>query len=229
MNKNILILGDGLLAGELQSILQCNYISRKKDKIDFCSTESYFNFLKDYDTIINCIGYVNTYCNNKELHWNINYKGVADLCDYCFYHNKKLIHISSDYVYANSVPNASELDVPSNACNWYSYTKLLSDGYIQLKLTNYLLIRTSFKKYPLNYKYGWSTVGNFDFVKTIATLIVKLINKECTGLFNVGTEKKCLHELIHRTNSEVIPTDNYIHHSTPSDVSMNISKMKNLI
>ena len=45
-------------------------------------------------------------------------------------YNKKLLQFSSDYVYGNSVSNASEEDVPVHAKTWYSYSKLISDAYL---------------------------------------------------------------------------------------------------
>jgi hypothetical protein len=227
--NNILVLGDGLLGTELVSQLQCDYISRKKDGIDFCDEGSYLGYLKGYDVIINCIGNVDTYSDDKQSHWDVNFKGVARLCDYCHDNNKKLVHISTDYLYANSKENASELDVPSNACNWYSYTKLLSDGYIQLKGNRYLLIRTSFKKEPFDYKYGWMIKGNFDYTSVIAEKIVKLIKEGCNGIYNVGTEVKSLYDLGKRSNPSLLPTAEYVHESVPKNVTMDISKMESVI
>ena len=100
MNK--LILGYGLLGSELVKKTGWDYISRKKDGFDFTNIDSYKNYLSEYDVIINCIADCNTYGENKNNHWNVNYKGVVDLVDYLLSRNKKLVHISTDYVYSNS-------------------------------------------------------------------------------------------------------------------------------
>ena len=64
-------------------------------------------------------------------------KAVAELVDYCNNHNKKIIHISTDYIYANSFQNADEeITVPAQIETWYGYTKLLGDAYVQLKSKN---------------------------------------------------------------------------------------------
>ena len=223
-----LILGDGKLSTELNKQTGWNYISRKRNNIDFLDINTYSKYLDNYDQIINCIGYTKTYENNKEDNWNINYVGVIDLVDYCKDHNKKIIHISTDYVYANSVENASEQDVPSNFNTWYSYTKLLADGYVQAKSDNYLLVRTSFKPRPFPWKYAWGRKGNFDYVDVISDLIIRLIEKDALGVYNVGTEVKSYYQLAKQTvedcelanNTDITP---------PTDITMSINKMKTII
>ena len=166
MNK--LIIGDGLLGSELKKQSGWDYISRKKDDIDFADINSYKDYLVGYDEIINCVVFSDTYSENKELHWNINYKGVVELVDYLFDKNIKLIHVSTDYLYSNSKSNVSEDDVPVHCATWYGYTKLLSDAYVQLKLDNYLIFRGTHKKRPFIYDEGLvNQIGNFEYVDEI--------------------------------------------------------------
>lgn len=223
-----LILGDGRLSTELRKQTNWDYISRKKDNIDFTDINTYGIYLDNYAQIINCIGYTKTYENNKEDNWNINYVGVIDLVDYCKKHNKKLIYISTDYVYANSVKSATEEDVPSNFNTWYSYTKLLGDGYVQAKLDNYLLIRTSFKPRPFPWKFAWEVKGNFDYVDVISALIIKLIEKNAVGIYNVGTEVKSYYQLAKQTVEDCKLANN-TNINPPPDITMSINKMKNII
>ena len=224
-----LILGDGLLGSELVRQTGWDYISRKKDGIDFTDYDTYKKLLKPYDEIINCIAHTDTYDKSKEKHWNINYRAVSDLVDICNHWNQKLIHISTDYVYSNSKSDASEDDVPVHCRNWYGYTKLLSDGYIQLKSNNYLLIRTSFKKEPFDYKHGWMIKGNFDYTSKISQLIIKLIDSNFDGIYNVGTKTKTLYELGKKTNPNIKPTYDYIDETVPEDISMNLKKLKSVL
>ena len=49
-----LILGDGLLGSELHKQTGWDYISRKKDGIDFTDIDSYKNYILDYYEVINC-------------------------------------------------------------------------------------------------------------------------------------------------------------------------------
>ena len=220
----VLVLGDGLLGTEIIKQTGWDCISRKKDGFDI--TISSFNCLLEYDTIINCIAYTDTYSDDKEKHWDVNYKSVILLANYCSFHNIKLVHISSDYVYTNSVENASENDVPVHGRNWYSYTKLLGDSYIQLNKEN-LVLRGTHKQFPFKHPQAWiNQIGNFDYVSIIAKIIIDLVKSKSTGLFNIGTELKTMYDLAKRTNPNVGPiinTDNKI----PKNVSMNINKLNN--
>lgn len=225
-----LILGDGLLGSFLYKETNWYYISRKKDNIDFSNIETYKKYLYDYDEIINCIANTDTYSNDKELHWNINYKGVADLVDFCSNNNKKLIHISTDYLYTFSDENSSEKDVPVHCNTWYGYTKLLADGYVQLKSNNYLIIRGTQKSEPFKYEFAFTNqIGNFDYVSVIGGLIIDLIKNNAKGIFNVGTEIKSMYELALKTKDDVKPTSTLFNVNMPTNVTMNVNKMKNFL
>lgn len=240
MSKEIkrLILGDGLLGSTLHRITGWPYISRKKDKFDLSlmnspadhNTLSGFYQMEEYDEIINCIACTDTYSADREKHWKVNYEGLASLVDWCSSINKKLIHISTDYIYTFSENNASEESVPVHCNTWYGYTKLLGDGYVQLKSKNYLLIRTTQKKYPFTYEKAYlNQVGNFDYVNVIADLIIKLIEKNTNGIFNVGTELKSMYDLALKSKPDVKPTLDLFNDNMPKNVSMNITKMLNMI
>lgn len=231
---SIVVLGDGLLGSELVKQSGWDYISRKKDNFDLTQPDTFDKyFFQDfpefgarvlkYNTIINCIANTNTYLDDKQSHWNVNYKGVADLVDYCNKHNIKLIHISTDHVYTNSKSNASEEDVPVPLGTWYGYTKLLADGYIELKSKNYLIIRESHKPYPFPYKQAWTNqLTNGDYINVIADLIIKLIDTKAVGIFNVGTDVKTWFHLT-KDEFKTEPIEKPI--SAPSNITMNLNKL----
>lgn len=223
----LLVLGDGLLGSEIIKQTGWDYVSRKKDNIDFTNIESWSELLLPYDTIINCIAYTKTYDPNKKLHWDINYKAVSTLVEYCNNHNKKLVHISTDYVYTNSINEASENDVPIHGNNWYSYTKLLADAYIELKSKNYLICRETHKPKPFPYENAWvDQIGNFDYVDEIASLIIKLIKNQSQGIYNVGTNLKSIYNLANLTSNvkPILKPENI-----PFNTSMNLNKLNNEI
>ena len=216
----VTILGDGLLGTELH-IQQPDWkvYSRRLSNFDINNIK-----LPKTDVIVNCIAHTDTYDINREQNWKVNYQFVADLVDYCNKHNIKLVQISTDYLYTYSKNLASESDVPVHCNTWYGYTKLLSDGYVQLKSTNYLIIRCSHKKRPFQFKKAWiDQIGNFDYVDVIANSIIKLIQKDCTGIFNVGSRLKTISDL-DKTAQPILKPDH-----VPSNISMNISKLKGVI
>jgi dTDP-4-dehydrorhamnose reductase len=228
--KSRLILGDGLLGSQIHKITNWDFISRKKNKIDFNNIHSYYDYLNNYEEIINCIANTNTYSTDKDLMWKTNVVGLSDLVDTCSICKKKIIHISSDYIYSNSIENASEEDVPVHCANWYGYTKLIGDAYVQLKAGEYLLIRTTQKKKPFTHECAFiNQIGNFDYVDKIAPIIVDLIEKNATGVFNVGTELKTMMDLAKQTKNDVKPGTYLFDPTMPTNVSMNINKLKNFL
>jgi nucleoside-diphosphate-sugar epimerase len=235
---DIVVLGDGLLGSELIKQTGWDCISRKKDGFDITKPETFLSyFIENYDGvvfttkynyIVNCIAHTDTYSPSKELNWNINYKGVADLVDFCNKWKIKLIHVSTDYVYTNSVLDASENDIPIHGNNWYSYTKLLADAYIELKSNNYLICRGTHKPYPFPYNKAWvDQVGNFDYVDNIAKIIIKLIQLNSIGVINIGTELKSIYDLALKSNKDILPSNKP--DATPSNTSMSLDKLKSII
>jgi dTDP-4-dehydrorhamnose reductase len=237
--SNICILGDGLLASELEKQTNWDVISRKRNQFDITQPNDWYKHLLQiehgvviypkYKTLINCIAYTKTYSEDKQTNWDVNLLGTKNLIDFCNLWKIKLVHISTDYIYSHSKSNASELDPPSHCATWYGYTKLVSDALVQLECQNYLVIRTTHKPKPFPYEKAWtSQVGNFDYIDVIASQIVKLIEKEANGVFNIGTELKSMFELAKKTNLEVLP-EKTLPLLTPNDISMNISKFINFI
>jgi dTDP-4-dehydrorhamnose reductase len=227
MKNNILILGSGLLAIELVKQTNYDFISRKHNGFDITDINT-FNLIKPYDIIINCIANTDTYSTDKQTHWDVNYKGVDNLVNFCNKHKIKLVHISTDYIYSNSNDNTSEDDVPVHCNNWYGYTKLLGDAHVQLKCDDYLLIRCTHKPKPFTYDKAWiNQIGNFDYVDVIVEKIIKLLNKKSSGIYNVGTDLKSMYDLAKQTKSDVLATisPDYV----PSNTSMNISKLNKVI
>ena len=223
----VLVLGDGLLGRELIDTNGWEFLSRKKDGFDITDAKNFHKFgLNQYDVIVNCIAHTKTYSDERDTHWAVNYVGVVNLTNYCKDNNVRLVHISTDYIYAGSNPQASELDVPVHHGTWYCYTKLLGDAYVQLNENN-LIIRTSHKPYPFPYETAWiDQVTNGDYVTVIANLITKLVEKGSVGVFNVGTEMKTWHSLTQqefKTRPVLKPS------CSPGNISMSIDKLNQVI
>jgi len=234
--SNIVILGDGLLGSELAHQTNWDTISRKVDRFDLTDVKTFDLLLETYDgmmqrakydTIVNCIANTDTYSKDRQGHWDVNYKGVAELTDFCSYWGIKLVHISSDYVYANSTGVPTEEDVPVHQETYYAYTKLLADAYIELKSEDYLVVRATHKEYPFKYKVAWiDQLGNFDYVDQIASSVVRLVNSNASGIYNVGTELKSVYDLAKRTAKDVKAS--LAPSATPANTQMNLDKFNNI-
>ena len=106
----------------------------------------------------------------------------------------------------------------------------MADGYVILKSNSYLIIRCTHKKYPFPYKKAYiNQIGNFDYVDIIGDMIIKLIENNATGVFNVGTNKKSMYDLAIKSNPIVEKTTELYNKTTPTDVSMSLSKIKKFL
>ena len=195
-NKNYLILGYGLLGREIFKQTGWDFISREKDNFDFLDLSSYKKLISDYDTIINCIAYCNTYDKSKENHWNVNYKAVVQLVDHLSRRTKNLfILVPINFIHI-LYPMLQRMMFKYIQIIGIAIAKNVADAYIQLKMKNYLIFRGTHKEKPFQYDKGMvDQMGNFDYVDVIAKLMIKLIEKNEVGVFNIGTEEK-LHMIL---------------------------------
>jgi dTDP-4-dehydrorhamnose reductase len=224
----VLVLGKGKLGGEIVKQTGWDYLSRAEHEITIDNFDEWKNRMDEYDVVVNCIANTDTYSDNKEKHWKANYELVTYLAEYCDDNGKKLVHISTDYLYQNSVSEAKESDECEFEHTWYMFTKLMADEYLKEHAKNYLICRLSHKPYPFPYDSAWvDVVTNADYTPVIAELVIKLIEGGAEGLYNVGTEKKTIYELASRTNKNVKEIFSPPH--VPKDISMNISKMENFL
>ena len=214
-----LILGDGLLGSEIASQTGWKVASRKLTNLDINNYSELYDLISDYDTVVNCIANTDSYSTNKQEHWDVNYKFAAKLSDLCKLRAKKLVHISTEFVYANNKYPPTEEDLPLPDHTWYAYTKLLADEYIKLTNDNFLICRELHKPKLFNYSKVWNVKTSGDRVDKIATLIIKLMNKNATGIYNVGTGDKILSDLF--PNLPVVAPPSNV----PKDTRMNLTKM----
>lgn len=224
---SFLILGDGLLGSEIRNQTGFDFLSRKAHGFDL--TRSSFEVMNKYDTIINCIGCTDTYSSEKnDEHFTINADSVLGLIEYCNEHKKKLVHISTDYVYTHSAEHANESDHLKPVKTAYGYSKLIGDMYVTSYCNDYLLIRCSFKKKPFPYDKAVPQIGNFDYVDDIATIIARLIMNDACGVYNVGTTTKTMLELANRTNDSTVQGQKN-NQKMPENITMDISKLTNFL
>jgi len=224
-----IVLGQGLLGKEIVSQTGWEFISREKNNYNLITDKPFgiFKHLVNYDTIINCIAFTETYSEDKNSNWILNCQLVDKLVDFCNFNQKKLVHISTDYIYTNSKPFATEEDVPVHLDTWYGYTKLVGDAIVQLRCKDFLVCRLSHKPKPFPYDKAWTDIKtNGDYVDKIAELVIHLINEKQTGVYNVGTELKSIYDLAIQTKK----VDPIMKPSrVPSDTSMNLDKLNKVL
>lgn len=219
----VLILGDGILAKELNKQTGWPMASRKLTGLDISDYTNIKNTIDDYAIIINCIAFTDSYSKDKEEHWKVNYEFVSELTKACNSNGSKLVHISTEFVYANNIKPPTEEDIPLPDNTWYAYSKLLADEFIKQVSNDYLICRELHKPNNFDYLEVWDVKTSGDKVNKIAKLIIELINNDAKGVFNVGTGDKSLSEL--NPKGKIVKAPPHV----PVDTRMNIDKLKKFL
>jgi len=75
--------------------------------------------------------------------WKINVGGTKNIADACSQTNKKLIYISTDFVFDGTKEVYSEEDIP-NPINWYAKTKYEGEKVVQASKIPWIIVRIAY-------------------------------------------------------------------------------------
>ncbi len=132
----------------------------------------------------------------------INVSGTINLIDLCYRFGKKLIFISTDYVFDGRKGNYLTTDLV-NPVSKYAKTKTAAEFLVRT-VDEFLIIRTSFFGYDFPYDQAaadqWSTK---DYVDVIAPLVLEQCLSGKTGIIHVGTQKSSTYEKATRRKPDV--------------------------
>jgi len=148
--------------GAISDIFKSSYVDCVDVKeLDIKDKESVMTYVKNSkpNIIINCAAYTNVDgCeNNKDDAFRVNAIGARNMAIAAEKVNSKLVHISTDYVFAGDGSKPyREFDIP-NPQSIYGTSKYLGEQYVREFCSQYFIVRTS-------WLYGY--VGK-NFVKTI--------------------------------------------------------------
>lgn len=137
--------------------------------------------------------------------WKVNVEGTRNVADACLGANKKLIYISTDFVFDGTNPPAggySEEDIP-NPINWYAKTKYEGEKIVQDLKTPWIIARIAYP-YRANFtkidffraileklQEGKSVTVITDhiftptFIDDIASALDTLIGSSSQGIFHI--------------------------------------------
>lgn len=100
---------------------------------------------KGYDAVINCAAFTNVNAceTEREIAFKANALGPRNLAIVCEENGAKLIHVSTDYVFAGDATKPyTEWDV-TNPQSAYGSSKLLGEEYVKQFCSRYFIVRTA--------------------------------------------------------------------------------------
>ena len=99
----------------------------------------------EFELVINCAAYtsVDEAEQNSQTAFLVNEIGPKNLAIFCNNHSKKLIHISTDFVFDGSKNTAYASSDKTNPMNVYGASKLAGENHVIGCCAKHLIIRTS--------------------------------------------------------------------------------------
>lgn len=222
--KIAIIGGGGLLAKEIYKNDPENTQLFTKKQVDIRNIYT-FGVLDTYDIIIHTAALIdNTKIKGNEVDFiDTNIVGTANLAKYCILYDKRLVYISTDYVYDGDGPHFEE--EPVKPYNLYAWSKLGGETSVKF-VPNHSIIRTSFGKsvFPYDKAFENQYVSK-DYVDIIAPLVLKVAkNMNSVGVINVGTEKKSVFDYAIKRNPDILPD----RLEKDKDFTLNLDKLNNI-
>lgn len=211
----IAILGDGQLGSELfETICEKYFVDiYAYPEFNICNNVQLSEVVRTHDVIVNCAANINVdkiENEQKDDSFNVNYLAVKNLAVYCKHYNKRLVHISTDYIYGDLYTDKLYEEMIGNPINQYGIDKYEGEkSIISEGLNDYLILRVSGvfgkngAKRRVNFiekiKYALQNnteikvvedqIGNITSTKIIIKSIEKFIKNEIpNGIYNLTND-----------------------------------------
>jgi dTDP-4-dehydrorhamnose reductase len=209
LRKIFLTGGSGTLGSELIKISKAHeveFIAPASKYCDITNPYQIHNHIKDSgcDTIVHsaAITDVKATENDPSLAWDVNVLGTLNVLKSCKDLGKKLVFISTDYVFDGEKGNYA-IDDPINPLSKYAKTKAGAELLVRT-YENSLVIRTSFFGYDFPYEAAfvdqWSSK---DYVDIIAPKVLEEILGNKTGVIHTGNERRSIYNIALDRNENV--------------------------
>lgn len=217
--------GSGLLGTEIRK-LDSNIIAPSHGEFDLTNEILIGQVIKKHnpDVVLHLAAYNKPpeHEKNPELGIRTNIIGTANLALACFASNIKMVHVSTDFVYAGPGPHREEeaLLAPSR----FGWSKIGAEAAVRM-LHNFLILRLDFGPVP----FPWPKVYKNHYVSKLyvdemAPLVLTAAKSRAIGVMNLGGPRTSLEDYAKRTRPDVetIPKPDWV----PADTSLDITKMK---
>lgn len=234
--KKILFTGgSGLLGSEFKKLLpEIKYPSSREFNItNYAQMENYLKKEGEVQLIIHAAAFTSPPKVDQDplKALEVNIIGTSNVVKLCIKFGIHLIYISTDYVFKGDKGNYKE-DDPLYPVNKYAWSKLGGECAVRL-YDKSLIIRTSFG--PNVFPYEKAFIDQWtsrESVSVIANKIMKLLDREITGIIHIGGKRRTVLEYAKSLDSfkEIKPLSiKEINFIVPQDTSLNCDKYTNLI
>ena len=149
-----------------------------------------------------------------------NIIGTANLVKKCVEYNKKLIYISTDYVYGGGDGNYNEQS-PLLPSNNYGWSKLGGECSVKM-IPTFLILRVAMVEYPFPHEFAFTDVYKSSiWSDELPNIILSL--KDESGTYNIGGYSQSIYEFVKNRNINIKPIKSDV--SIPKNITLNLNKL----
>ena len=208
------------------------YVHSGLDVRDYTNVDEYFKENKNrFDYVIHAGAITRPMViheDNPTLSIETNIVGTANIVMACEKYNKKIIYISTDYVYEGIDGNYKETDAMKPFTK-YGWSKLGGECAVQM-YDNHLILRMAMNRKPFPHPKALKDMKkSLMYIEDAAKVTLKLLDE--TGIMNVGGKSQSVYDFVKEENVGVEPI--YLKDisdvNMATDCSMDITKMKKVI
>ena len=165
---------------------------------------------------------------HPELSIRLNIIGTSNVCLACIERDKKLVYISTDYVYPGITGDYKEED-PLLPVNQYAWSKLGGECAVKL-YENSLIIRVCMTEKPFVHpKALVDSQKSLMYIDEAAKVCLKIMDE--TGVINVGGEATSLYDFAKQERSDIqkIYRKDIKDVTMAKDSTMNMEKLRSIL
>ena len=166
--------------------------------------------------------------DNPTLSIKTNIVGTANVVMACEKYNKKIIYISTDYVYPGTDGNYKETD-SMKPFTKYGWSKLGGECAVQL-YDNHLILRMAMNRKPFPHPKALIDMRkSLMYIEDAAEVTLQLLDE--TGIINVGGKSQSVYDFVKETNPNIQPItlSEISDVNMATDCTMNTKKIKNIL
>ena len=201
---------------------------KQADIRDYWKLDRYFyQFQNDFDCVIHAGAITRPMViheDNPSISIQTNIVGTSNVVLMCERYNKKIIYISTDYVYEGKDGNYKETDAMKPFTK-YGWSKLGGECAVQM-YKNSLIIRLCMTERPFVHGKAYANVmSNFIYQEDAAKIILKILNKK--GIVNVGGPSQSIYNFARNSNKfvkKILSKGEF-----PKRTDMNLKKLRKII
>ena len=166
--------------------------------------------------------------DNPKLSIKTNIIGTSNVVLMCERYNKKIIYISTDYVYEGTDGDYKETDAMKPFTK-YGWSKLGGECAVQM-YDNHLILRMAMNRKPFPHPKALVDMKkSLMYIEDAAKITLQLLDEN--GIINVGGKSQSVYDFVKETNPNIQPItlSEISDVNMATDCSMDTAKMKEVI